>query len=1180
MDLKTQVIPGIGLQVPVFDGSYKNGKGKLLSEPETLRNTILEQMFQPEELESLLLVKVDNKNPDPKHLKPRIFDDGVKRSLAFSSGNSYYFADDDLRAKIGQLFETDKDTACRYGSLLTSSCLKGVKTFEGVRVKIVDFESKVSEERAEAKKYQTNDCRGKITPNLLRQLGGDTHRPFQFRFTQLKSWSENPEENLSSFIAKGTLLADLDGVLASEGIDIVIDRSSIKGINKKQLPELIPCGVYEFDKSVIGNRGNAKSIDYGSSWQYLMWYSEEALRKDIVPATKEAAQNLAAVQGNPMALNKLIVDEHDKQLARRQQHQELSDDNQSLNDSDDKKQESKQEELRLVKLLRNDKYCLMDKSPFVAEAKENWTKNKWCELAINGVLDLSSGMAQPAEDLKRGQVCVPHLPKGDVILTRYPIVSSDNVRVYQNIHRVDLMRYKGVAFINPQDFKDYHQGDFDGDQAVVSEAKKTPNIAKETLRAGDPPRYAPVKQRNKVSYLEIEDENGERKHKTLSSIAAASSQNKIGVIAVAIGRVATSLPAEDENVKLFERRKIKLLDRLFDALQVEVDSPKSALRHEDIDEIKGDRLLKDVENWAEVHPSRLFDFKSDERLYKTFPLPADEPNAINVIAREAVNPYWEPVRIRHRERHEFRYIFAQDEVYPADEDYARELKQRATDAISDIKKRVGDDRKAFSEEIGKFYDSLRIEINEVLPAPEDRFAVAMALGHILHTRPDLSNHQKESAEIAENLSIAFALETEYQFIHEALPKEAYVLQVPFKKTEKGTELIVSERFADKLEEAGIPYEKKGNKKEGKRLIVSEQEADALDELGIKYKEQPKMVELVSVWKDRLDSKGINYEAIAHPELPLVEFAFKDLSHTNAKVLQEKYGNNYNDPFEIDIPNNLMIVPPPGCGWIESRDEPGKAKLVFNLFMDEVVEAIKQVEIEDILVLGVGRNDYANEDFSSRKWRNKEVTVEVGAIDRLSPTHPDYYRLNGAPILKIDGKDLGTFAGNGPLLPIGTKMTATLEPEGNNIILHIDPKSLQLPEVKDEINEPKNGIHNSQSDNAADTNIKPRRNLQEDMQEILVTTIKKHYEATSSDRFSLNGTWTVYAETDGDFSVRNESNRTVCRGNYQTGEILKDLTEEAAEQLQEIMDEDDREAPPNRREFKRTQPIKKSKQLQP
>ncbi|MEM5838695.1 hypothetical protein AAHH59_10245, partial [Pediococcus acidilactici] len=153
-----------------------------------------------------------------------------------------------------------------------------------------------------------------------------------------------------------------------------------------------------------------------------------------------------------------------------------------------------------------------------------------------------------------------------------------------------------------------------------------------------------------------------------------------------------------------------------------------------------------------------------------------------------------------------------------------------------------------------------------------------------------------------------------------------------------------------------------------------------------------------------------------------------------------------------IPKGLMIVPPAKCGWVESRKEPGKAKLVFNLFMDEVVEAIKQVEIKDILVLGVSRNEYGQEDFSAKKWKNKEVMVEVGVIDHLPPTHSDYYRLNGGPILQIDGKDLGTFAGNGPLLPIGTKMTATLEPDGNNLLLHIDPKSIQLPSIEENFSE--------------------------------------------------------------------------------------------------------------------------------
>jgi hypothetical protein len=147
----------------------------------------------------------------------------------------------------------------------------------------------------------------------------------------------------------------------------------------------------------------------------------------------------------------------------------------------------------------------------------------------------------------------------------------------------------------------------------------------------------------------------------------------------------------------------------------------------------------------------------------------------------------------------------------------------------------------------------------------------MALGNILHTRPDLDKHRQESAELAENLKVTFALEPEYELLHEALPRETYVLQVPFKKTKGGIELLISERFASKLESADIQYEKKG-----KQLIVSAQETDALDELGIKYKKQDKLVELANVWKDRLDIKGISYEAIAHPELPLVEFAFKEL----------------------------------------------------------------------------------------------------------------------------------------------------------------------------------------------------------------------------------------------------------------------------------------------------------------
>src|SRR4028119_690764 len=49
-------------------------------------------------------------------------------------------------------------------------------------------------------------------------------------------------------------------------------------------------------------------------------------------------------------------------------------------------------------------------------------------------------------------------------------------------------------------------------------------------------------------------------------------------------------------------------------------------------------------------------YKGDDRLYKQFPMPADFPNAVYVLAKEAVNPYWEQTRLIHRNRDEFQHI--------------------------------------------------------------------------------------------------------------------------------------------------------------------------------------------------------------------------------------------------------------------------------------------------------------------------------------------------------------------------------------------------------------------------------------------------------------------------------------------------------------------------------------------
>ncbi|WP_421658904.1 hypothetical protein [Leptothermofonsia sp. ETS-13] len=82
MDLTMRVIESSGLCILMFGGAHNNGKGRYLSEPAIIKNSLLEQMVEPEELQSLLLVKIDNRNPDAKHLRTRKFADGIHRRLA------------------------------------------------------------------------------------------------------------------------------------------------------------------------------------------------------------------------------------------------------------------------------------------------------------------------------------------------------------------------------------------------------------------------------------------------------------------------------------------------------------------------------------------------------------------------------------------------------------------------------------------------------------------------------------------------------------------------------------------------------------------------------------------------------------------------------------------------------------------------------------------------------------------------------------------------------------------------------------------------------------------------------------------------------------------------------------------------------------------------------------------
>jgi hypothetical protein len=67
-----------GLKIPVFDAAYTDAKGrnigKFFNNPEILRHSIMQAMFDPEELKSLTIVKFDKSNPKPRQLRASIHD--------------------------------------------------------------------------------------------------------------------------------------------------------------------------------------------------------------------------------------------------------------------------------------------------------------------------------------------------------------------------------------------------------------------------------------------------------------------------------------------------------------------------------------------------------------------------------------------------------------------------------------------------------------------------------------------------------------------------------------------------------------------------------------------------------------------------------------------------------------------------------------------------------------------------------------------------------------------------------------------------------------------------------------------------------------------------------------------------------------------------------------------------
>jgi hypothetical protein len=975
-----------GLKIPVIDMSIESGT--YLDQPEIIRDSLLELICTNKDLQSLVIVKPDSNNKDITQLNDLDFGDDIARGIVFSSGKNVYFGDENVIKKIrGAFFASQPDQACRYGSLLVSSCNEGAVNFDDkedgkpLRVKIVDSSSNNPKEKTEAKRFFTGDCHGKISPELAAQLNGQHDRPFQFRMAWMQQWSK---ENLDcpdrSFLAKGTFLPNKT-LTTDAGYDIILDRTSIKGFDKSELEKAIPCGDYQLPQAAIGNRSNAQIQNYENSWQFSIWFSKDALQKDIVPKTKAEAQKLAQIQKDPLELSKYLVERHDRRK-----------DLLVAEDGTEEKTETPNES-KLISIMRSDRLGLLAGFPKLVDFQQSQLQKLWLNLALKGGVSHGSAMAQPCEDLKEGTIVAPHLDDGEEVDNSQPAARS-------------LLHYKGCAFIRPDRAMEHHQCDFDGDQLVISKASKFPNIAKEIRHANEPGEFQSIVKQPKVKY-------GSPQYKNLREIAVSINDNSIGYIATLIGRIQSSTADTDNSLseKRFERKKEILLDRLFNALQVEVDSPKSSTRYQDSDP----EIATLAKKWSELYPCSLFDFKNDERSYKSAPIPITADNDINCIV-EAVNNNWSESKLIAKNRDEFRFVFApptdketleywKDELLP----WAEEIKERFRETAKQIYESNSDNGDYIKEQFGKCYSNLRGEIEKEFPNLKERMLAARALWHLETTNPNLEEARRESRKLSCQLDVTFNLKKDYQQLHDLIPKDTWVLSVPFER-------YLFDRRTGKVK---------------------------TDERG-----QPETQLLAQKFKEYLDDRHVKYEAIVSKEIPVVEFALINPDRKTVEKLKASFEDNENDlttPLTFKdtrgMTKFLRIVPPKEYNWVESQElTTPKSSLVLNLFAPEICQQLENYQFDRAKLVGQRFNDFKEEDFNGKKWQGKKVKLTVGKLDK-----PDDIR-HGSPIVRLNNKDLAMFAADSPKLPIGSEFTAKFSSlsSGAVLVIDIEPDSVKVP----------------------------------------------------------------------------------------------------------------------------------------
>jgi hypothetical protein len=782
----------------------------------------------------------------------------------------------------------------------------------------------------------------------------------------------------------------------------------------------IATGTYQLPDLIIGNHSNAQIQEYSNSWQLTQWYSPETIAKDIGEPTLAEAQYLREIQGNQRMLAKYLVDNYDRR-------QQIIDSDRSFDSEDAKESDGEEKkEHSTIEILRADKYGLLGQHPKIVDFCVSQLRNRWVELATKGAVNLESGMAQPY-NVKPGTLVAPHLENGtEVIVTRYPIVNKDNIRLYtvDNTQAPKLLDYQGAVFINPKDAMKYHQCDFDGDRLVAVPSDLIPNIAKETRRALEQLNdkgedinrdFKPVVKRKKQEYTQ-----GNLRH-----MALAVRRNSIGYIANAIGRVNCSQPnseASPQDQQKFSKYKQGLLDNLFDALQIEVDGPKSSTRFETIyPELK--TQIKDSFKLP------FFDYKKDDRIYSSAPMPTT--NSVVDILPSITNSQWQSCFLKAMDAKQFSSMLPISPTaetkpnFPALTEFATKLVEEFNTQSAEIIKSTQPDE--IGEAFGKLYKNLDTKVLTANLSQSDKETLAALVWQKQHGNDTDSKHRSACIKLCEHFDVPIYTEKtgNHKYQQDLIEQPAYLIHAPFK----------SSMFAN---------------------------TDRTD--------------CARVIKEILSNKGLDFEATVHRDRPIVTFAIKNMppelqqtfdkynkpetnrNHDNLdkriayQTLLKKDRETYNKLFTVRGGDNqyhqLKIVPPRDHDWIIGTNQK-KAALAMTLFPDIVKNRLEHLNFQQLKLTGQKYNDYKNINFDTDpRYSGRDLQFVVGSFNK-----PDSDRHGDPMVCLVDPNynnqvfSVAMFETESLKLPIGATFVGKIAGEQGALNISVTTGSVKLPELE-------------------------------------------------------------------------------------------------------------------------------------